>query len=43
MLQILIVSYIGLMGTAPPTQKLTGFVHYLKVINTFLKTDMCIL
>ena len=32
---------ILLCGTAPPTPKLACFVLYLKIINTFLKNDIC--
>ena len=30
-------------GTAPPTPKLACFVLYLKIINIFLKNNICIL
>ena len=30
-------------GTAPPTQKLTCFVLYLKIISPFLKNNICML
>ena len=33
----------ALRGTAPPTPKLACFVLYLKIINTFLKNNICIL
>ena len=36
-------SRINLRGNCTPDQKLAGFVLYLKIINTFLKTDICIL
>ena len=30
-------------GTTPPTPKLACFVFYLKINNTFLKNNVCIL
>ena len=32
-----------LSGYCTPNQKLAGFVLYLKIINTFLKNNLCIL
>ena len=34
---------MSLRGTAPPTQKLACLEPYLKVINIFLKNNICIL
>ena len=44
-LHVLVTHTVGLVigGTAPPTPKLACFVLYLKTINTFLKTNICIL
>ena len=37
------VKFLSLRGNCTPNQELSCFVLYLKIINTFLKNDMCIL
>ena len=36
-------SFIYLRGYCTPNLKLECFVWYLKIVNTFLKNDVCIL